>query len=424
MRDLPRNLKAALLHGEYMKVCADVERIGVPLDILTLRHLQKNWDNIRRKLVGQSLKDYPIFDDLHFSHERFEAFLKERGLDKSWPLTKKSKLRRTDGDTWHKQASLHPEIEPARVLFNTMNMDKLNVACGTDGRNRVILGAFGTVTSRNAPSGNKESGTFIFAPAKWARFLIKPVRGTALAYLDWASQEYGVCAVLSGDKNMIRCYESGDPYLEFAVLAGAAPPGATKDSHPEVRKLYKVVTLAVGYGMKWWGLQHTAGVSERVAKKIFADYRRVFSTFCEWREKQVDEFDLRGRITTVLGWPLHRSKDTRPNTVVNFPGQANAAEMLRLAAIEARYRGVEICALVHDALLIQAPVDSIRSAIQKTKEAMAAASKAILLGYELRVDCRDDKLVKGRLVRGDVTRFPQRFYSEDGVDFWNRIRKL
>jgi hypothetical protein len=79
---------------------------------------------------------------------------------------------------------------------------------------------------------------------------------------------------------------------------------------------------------------------------------------------------------------------------------------------------------VHDALLIQAPIREIRSAIRKTKEAMAAASKIILRGYELRVDCKDDAIVKGKVVRGDVTRYPQRFYSEDGADFWNRIQRL
>jgi DNA polymerase I-like protein with 3'-5' exonuclease and polymerase domains len=230
--------------------------------------------------------------------------------------------------------------------------------------------------------------------------------------------------MLSGDRNMVECYESGDPYLEFAVLAGAAPRGATKDSHPEIRKLYKVVTLAMGYGMKWWGLRRIAGISEQIAKKVSDDYKRVFATYCEWREKQVDEFALGGRITTVLGWPLNRSSTTKENTVINFGGQANAAEMLRLAVIEARRRGVEVCAPVHDALLIQAPINKISSAISESKDAMATASKIILHGYELRVDCKDDSIVKGKVMRGNITRYPQRFYSEDGADFWYRIRRL
>jgi hypothetical protein len=342
LQHLPKNLKAAILRGEYMKACADMEITGVPLDVPTLRHLQQNWDSIRRKLVGQSLKDHPIFEGLHFSHEKFETFLKDKGLDKSWPRTKRSDVRRTDSETWHKQANLHPEIEGARVLFNTMNMDKLNVACDADGRNRVLLGAFGTVTGRNAPSGSKENGSFIFAPAKWARFLIKPTKGMALAYLDWASQEYGVCAVLSSDRNMVECYESGDPYLAFAVLAGAAPRGATKDSHPEIRRLYKVVTLAMGYGMKWWGLRHTAGVSDQIAKRVSDDYRRVFATYCEWREKQIDEFALRGRITTVLGWPLNRSAATKETRLLILEGKRTLLRccgllLLKLAVEVLRY---------------------------------------------------------------------------------------
>jgi DNA polymerase-1 len=425
VRELPTNLKAALLHGEFLKVCADIERVGIPLDVPTLRHLQANWDDIRIKLAGQSVEEFPFYDGVHFSHSKFEKFLEGKGLAESWPRTQKSSVRRTDKDTWKQQAELHreshPEIEDARELFKTMSLDRLNIACDGDGRNRVVLGAFGTVTGRNAPSGSKKTGSFIFAPAKWARFLIKPPKGMALAYLDWSSQEYGICAVLSGDRNMIECYESGQPYLHFAILAGAAPPGATVESHPAIRKLYKIVTLAVGYGQKWWGLAKTAGVSEQVAKKLFEDHRRVFAKFCEWREQQLDAFGLCGEISTVLGWPFHRSSDTKPNTVINFGGQANAAEMLRLAVIETHRRGIEICGTVHDAIFIQAPVNHIQRAIRETKEAMAIASRTILNGYTLRVDCQDDRIVNRKLVRGDITRYPQRFYDEDGEVVWRKI---
>ena len=48
---------------------------------------------------------------------------------------------------------------------------------------------------------------------------------------------------------MKQAYASGDPYLEFAKLAGAVPPDATKKTHPEQRSLYKATVLAVNYGM-------------------------------------------------------------------------------------------------------------------------------------------------------------------------------
>jgi DNA polymerase-1 len=81
------------------------------------------------------------------------------------------------------------------------------------------------------------------------RGLIKPEFGKSLAYIDWSQQEFGIAAALSGDENMMRAYESGDPYLEFAKLAEAVPPNATKESHPSERALYKECVLATQYGM-------------------------------------------------------------------------------------------------------------------------------------------------------------------------------
>jgi DNA polymerase-1 len=81
------------------------------------------------------------------------------------------------------------------------------------------------------------------------RGLIKPEPGKAVAYIDYSQQEIGVAAALSGDRAMMQAYNSGDPYLEFAKQAGAAPADATRDTHEAVRNLFKQCVLAVQYGM-------------------------------------------------------------------------------------------------------------------------------------------------------------------------------
>ena len=73
--------------------------------------------------------------------------------------------------------------------------------------------------------------------------------GWALAYIDWKQQEFGIAAALSGDPAMYRGYCSGDPYLEFAKQAGLVPENATKQTHPDQRRLCKAAVLAVQYGM-------------------------------------------------------------------------------------------------------------------------------------------------------------------------------
>jgi hypothetical protein len=61
----------------------------------------------------------------------------------------------------------------------------------------------------------------------------------------------------------------------------------------------------------------------------------------------------------VFGWPIRIGSDPNPRSLRNFPCQANGAEMLRLAACFAIEQGVEVCALIHDAMLIAAPLDQL-----------------------------------------------------------------
>jgi DNA polymerase-1 len=158
------------------------------------------------------------------------------------------------------------------------------------------------------------------------RFLIKPPEGWAVAYIDWACQEYGIGAVLSGDQNMLRSYEAGDPYMAFAILAGAAPPGATKSTHAAERKLYKSATLAIGYGQSVAGFAQKTGVCKPIAERVFKEYQRLYSRFLTWRDQQVDTFGLSLQLETKLGWTLHHGQRVKPNTPLNFMAQATGAE--------------------------------------------------------------------------------------------------
>jgi hypothetical protein len=400
------------IRGEYMRSCTLMERTGVPLDVPTLRRLQKNWNPIRRRLAGSALREFPFYEGLHFNHEKFGKFILACGLGDVWPTTDGGQFS-NDKNVWKDQLGLHPELRRAYDLISTMKINKLNVACGSDGCNRVMLSAFGASTGRNTPSEeDSKKGSFIFAPARFTRFLIKPPKGWSVAYLDYVSQEFGICAALSGDRNMSKCYTDGDPYLEFAKLAGAVPPDATRKSHGDVRKPYKAVTLGVGYGMQWRKLARNIGVPGLIARRLLAQYRAIFSVFCEWREAMLDRFIETGTVETVMGWPLHRDgQHWKTNTVLNFPAQANAADMLRLAIIEGHKRGVEICAPIHDAVLIQAPTKKINDAVKRMTEAMVVASRIILSGFELRVESK-------------VIHYPHRFTDDGGVELWRKVTKI
>ncbi len=64
-----------------------------------------------------------------------------------------------------------------------------------------------------------------------------------------------------------------------------------------------------------------------------------------------------------------------------------------------------MCAPVHDAILIEAPLAELSVVVADTQRAMAEASRAVLAGFELRSDAK-------------VFRHPERFQDERGEVMW------
>jgi hypothetical protein len=125
----------------------------------------------------------------------------------------------------------------------------------------------------------------------------------------------------------------------------------------------------------------------------------------------LDQAMLTNTIHTVFGWPLHVPPNANDRSLRNFPMQANGAEMLRLACCLGTERGIELCAPVHDAVLITAPLDRIEADITAMQQVMAEASRVVLDGLELRSDVA-------------VTRYPDRYMDERGQVMWDRVMAL
>lgn len=210
---------------------------------------------------------------------------------------------------------------------------------------------------------------------------------------------------------MIEAYESGDPYIAFGKQAGLIPPGGTKSSHPVERQLCKSCVLGVLFGMSEIGLSLRIKQPKFVARDLLEQHRRVYPTFWKWIGEVSDHFALHGYVQTVFGWPLHALAGFNPRSVQNFPMQANAAEMLRLAVISATEDGLEIAAPIHDALLLVAPLDALEEQVKRLVAHMEQASSDVLNGPTVRVDI-------------ETVRYPDRYIDEAGVNMWDRVMKM
>jgi DNA polymerase-1 len=400
--DLPR----ALLRGRYMTAVARMEYNGVPIDVPTLNLLRQHWTNIQDALIADIDTAYGVFDGRTFKGDKFAQFLAKQGIP--WPRLESGRLDMSD-DTFRQMARANPLVSPLRELRSSLSEMRLaDLAVGRDdGRNRTLLSPFRARSGRNQPSNSK----FIFGPSVWLRGLIKPPPGHGVAYIDWEQQEFGIAAALSGDVNMKAAYFSGDPYLAFAKQAEAAPPDATKATHKSVREQFKQCVLAVQFGMGEESLAHRIGQPPIQARHLLRLHRETYQTYWNWSDAACDFAMTRGYLATVFGWYIHVGADANPRMLRNFPMQATGAEMLRLACCLGTERGIEICAPVHDAVLICAPLDRLEADVARMQEAMCEASRIVLDGFELGTDA-------------DVIKYPNRFSDERGAVMWARVMTL
>jgi len=91
--------------------------------------------------------------------------------------------------------------------------------------------------------------------------------------------------------------------------------------------------------------------------------------------------------------------------------QANGAEMLRLACCFATERGIQVCAPVHDALLVEATIDTIDETVADAAAIMGTASRIVLDGFELRTEAK-------------VVCHPERYMDPRGERFWQEVLSI
>ena len=82
--------------------------------------------------------------------------------------------------------------------------------------------------------------------------------------------------------------------------------------------------------------------------------------------------------------------------------------MLRMAITSMLERGIKVCAPIHDAVLIEAPLDELDEVISKAQVIMADVSDYILSGFRLSSDV-------------DVVKYPERYTDERGAHLWETI---
>lgn len=373
--------------AEYACRTAIMERLGYPINVEETRNFSNQVGNITwacQTDINEQFKD---------KDERiFRAKVKKRPLDLSWNQTFTRNLvsewcgdnnyrgwTRTDGDdlslslkAFSKPISFSHTYPRGHFLAQMQRYLKLKQglngftangggkkkkfwdSVGEDGRVRPYMGIYGAQSARSQPSAT----SFIPLKAAWMRALIQPNSGRAICGIDFASQEFLLAALLSGDKAMLAAYESGDVYLAFGQAIGYIPKTGTKKSHKEQRDNCKAVVLGLSYDMSEYGL--ATDLSEKFGRKVepsealqwINKHKRAYPVFWKWKDRIQRQYRNVKHIRLADGWMMWGDNDNF-RSVGNVPVQGMGSCIMRKAVQLAQDRGLDVIYTLHDAVYIE-----------------------------------------------------------------------
>jgi hypothetical protein len=400
---------AVMAHwAEYLKAVARTELRGIPFDAEEYARIQRQQPVIKAALIGNINRTWPVFVGETFKRGAFLAWCRHVGID--WPVkisgATEKPYQPVDRDTMKDMECRHPFIAEVREVLKTLNQfeGRSLVVDPMLGRHYYSTWTFRSVTGRNQPRD------FVFSGPKWLRFLMVPESPDhVLVYVDFVAQEIGIAAALSADPALRSVYDCDDCHMAFAIRAGAAPTGATKKTHPHVRKAYKTVNLGVQYGQTAYGIAARLGISQARAEELVGAHKALFPTFWAWSERTVQGAFDRGWIKTPCGWRSKVPFPSNERTWMNWPVQSTGGDVMRLTVTYLDRQGVRLLAPVHDGFLLSCRRDQLADLRAAVDWACGTAVEQVLPGF---------------LLRWDFTVSEGRFEDEDGKPLWHKLQSI
>lgn len=254
-------------------------------------------------------------------------------------------------------------------------VEKLPEMVKPDGK---IHGSFkqtGTVTGRfSSVNPNMQQ------QPKEARKMFVAPEGYLILGADFSAQEPRLLAHFTQDKVLLDIYEQGkDLYSTYASLHYKRPYEEVyknpDGSDTKERKAFKVVILAIMYGMTEKSLADTLGINELEAKTLIDSFYKGSPRVAKWIEHNKETARKTGYVETLFGrkrrLPDAKSQDKwermrAERQTTNARIQGSASEQTKLVMIEAgkklrsisrEGREFRLLATIHDEVLFQVPED-------------------------------------------------------------------
>lgn len=389
-----------------VSVLKSMEQEGIAIDVQGLinysKELEKELIELDTNIKKEAGMDFNIdsprqLGEVLFDHMKISAKAKKT----------KTGQYATGEDVLQKLKHAHPIIEmildyrQLRKLKNTYVDPLPTMTDPVDGRIHTnymqTVAATGRLSSHNPNLQNipirSEKGREI------RKAFISRGPDYKLLAADYSQIELRIIAALSGDKNMIEAFKSGQDI--HASTAAKVFHVNIEDVTRDQRSAAKAVNFGIIYGQSAFGLSQNLNISRKEAKEIIDSYFEQYSTIKSYMDNAIMKARENGYVETIMKRRRYLKDINSANAVVrgfaernavNAPIQGSAADIIKLAmigvhnAMNKAEMQSKMLLQVHDELVFDVhnnEVDALKALVKKEME--SAVSLTVPMEVEMEV---------------------------------------
>jgi DNA polymerase-1 len=366
------DLLYASIENPLVGVLAEMEHVGIAVDLVELRRLNERLTSESERLAAELQRVVGRPFNFNSPVQLRELLYTEKQLA---PQKKTKTGYSTDAATLLRLRDEWPEfIDP---LMQYREMEKLRGTYGTglmaevapDGRIHATFNQTVARTGRlssdqpnlhNIPVRSDEGRQF--------RKAFIPGPGNVLLVADYNQIELRCIAHLAADPGLVEAFRSGTDIhnATAARVFGVAPADVTL----EQRSKAKMVSYGLAYGMESYGLGQRLGIPTAEAAVILDAYFEAFPNVKAYMDRTVIEARMRGYTETLFGRrrPIpelsnsnFRIRQAGERMAMNAGIQGLAADIFKVALVRIHAALSEsnvasrLILQVHDEVLVEVP---------------------------------------------------------------------
>lgn len=396
LRGLKKEELYDMVEEPLIHVLAELEWNGIAIDSVVLKTIEKEL-RIREKELNEKIKEIAGVKSLNVNspkqlgHLLFDKLQIAKGV-----RNKKSGSYRTDEQSLQDLSDKH-EIIPMILQFR--GIKKLlstyvevlpTLVNPTTGRIHTSFNQAVTATGRLSSSNPNLQNIPIRTDdgKEIRRAFVSGIKGWKIVAADYSQVELRIMAHLSGDKNMIDAFASGEDVhtATASKIYGVPLTQVTK----EQRRHAKMANFGIIYGVSAVGLAQRLQIPTWEARQLIDNYFTHYPNVKLYMDKVASDARQDGYVETIFGRRRTLDGINSDNSfvrsfaernAVNAPIQGSAADIMKMAMVDVQKALEEggfkakMLLQVHDEVVLEAPQEEVERLSEMLMDKMANAAR-------------------------------------------------